>query len=81
MTLTQARNAVIVLSLLTSLVALVFFLVAHFFIQLAPSESFQIAQIIVPVFFGYIGSCVYFIFAPTPINPRVNNEFLLKIMV
>lgn len=81
MTINQARNAVVMLSLVTSLAALVFFLTAHFFIQLDPSESFQIAQLIVPVFFGYLGSCVYFIFAPSPANPRVNNEFLLTVMV
>lgn len=81
MSINQARNAAVVLSLITSLVSLVFFLMAHFFIQLDPAESFQIAQLIVPVFFGYLGSCVSFIFTPTPANPKVNNEFLLKVMV
>jgi hypothetical protein len=81
MTLTEARNAVIVLSFATSLAALVFFLLSHFFLPLDPSQSFQIAQMIVPVFIGYVGSCVYFIFAPEPVNPKVNNGFLLRVMI
>lgn len=81
MNLTQARNAIIVLSFLTSLVALVFFLLAHFFLPLEPEESFQIVQLVVPVFLGYVGSCIHFIFTPEPVNPRVNNSFLLCVMV
>ena len=81
MTLTHARSALIALSFSTALATLLFFLLAHFFIQLSPTESYGIAQLVTPVFCGYIGSCISFIFVPTPVNPTVNNQFLLLLLV
>jgi hypothetical protein len=71
-TITRARTWLIASSLAITAVNGVFFVLAPAFgYPLTPDQAIRLVQIIVPVFAGYLGSAVHFVFATThPRSPR-----------
>jgi hypothetical protein len=65
-----ARRKVLLLSVATTVVFACFVIVSPLFLQLDGSEALQVVQIVFPVFAGYIGASVIFIFRGNTIGER-----------
>lgn len=77
MTINSARKWLIVSSLIITGGQMIFLLAAPAFsFPLNYPENLHLLQIVLPVFFGYLGSASHFIFQSTARPVRVQNQFL-----
>lgn len=77
MTSDKARKWVIIASLIITGVQLVFLILAPALgFPLEYPKNFDILQIVLPVFLGYLGSATTFVFMAPPPSVSVNNQFL-----
>lgn len=81
MTALQARQFIVLFSLLTCTFFVAFMVLCPLFMAIKGSESFQIVQIIMPVFAGYLGSAVIFLFQPNAGRSRIKDPVLLRYLV
>jgi hypothetical protein len=79
----QARQALIVLSLVVTGFFLLFFPIAPYvgFSALA-DDVWRVPQIVLPIFVAYLASAIYFVFGQTePMTIRAGAEKLLKLLL
>lgn len=81
MTAIEARRKLIILSLLTTVVFSMLLIIAPLFTPFTSKQSLQVVQIIFPVFAGYIGAAVLFLFRGDPNKGNVADPTLLKILI
>jgi hypothetical protein len=81
MTVEQGRRMIIALSLITTTLFNCALIVSPLVIQLKPGESLQLVQIVFPVFAGYIGASVLFLFQGTPAASQTADNKLLELLV
>lgn len=78
---TEARQRIVVLSLATTVVAAGFLIISPLLIQLETQDAYRVVQIIFPVFAGYLGSAVLFLFQRRAGRTRVQDPQLLRYLV
>jgi uncharacterized membrane protein len=81
MTYEDARRQIVLLSLLTTVSFSCLIIISPLFIQLKTAEALQVVQIVFPVFAGYIGAAVLFLFRGKPTTAPVIDELLLRYLV
>ncbi|MGJ5077005.1 hypothetical protein [Bradyrhizobium oligotrophicum] len=81
MTAEQARRKLIFLSLVTTVLFSAFLIVSPLFTPFGPQEALQVVQVVFPVFAGYIGSAVLFLFRGNPASGTIADQGLLKMLI
>jgi surface polysaccharide O-acyltransferase-like enzyme len=81
MTTEQARRTIIALSLVTTTLFSCALIISPLFIQLKSGESLQLVQNVFPVFAGYIGASVLFLFRASPAASQTADNGLLELLV
>jgi hypothetical protein len=77
----SARRKIVLLSLMTTVAFSCCLIVSPLFIQLKVAQAWQVVQIVFPVFAGYLGTAVIFLFQKKSGQLRIVDEDLLKYLI
>jgi hypothetical protein len=81
MTPELARRKIVLLSLVTTVAFACFLIVSPLFLPLSAQEAYQTVQIVFPVFAGYVGAAVIFLFRGHGGPGTVADSEILRYMV
>ena len=81
MTVDHARRLIVLLSLGTTTAFTAFLIVSPLFIQVDIAEAYRVVQIIFPVFAGYLGAAVLYLFQRSAHDVIVADPVLLRYIV
>jgi archaellum biogenesis protein FlaJ (TadC family) len=81
MTAIEARRKLILLSLLTTVAFSIFLIVSPLFTPFTTKQALQVVQVIFPVFAGYIGAAVLFLFRGDAGRGSIADPTLLRILI
>jgi hypothetical protein len=81
MTPQDARRLLILLSLLTTTVFAILLILSPLLIQIDSTDAYRILQIVFPVFAGYLGTGVLFLFRDKPARNSVADAAILRYFV
>jgi drug/metabolite transporter (DMT)-like permease len=81
MTAVDARRKLILLSLVTTVIFSAFLIISPLFTPFSSKEALQVVQVVFPVFAGYIGAAVLFLFRGNPSIGTVADPSLLNTLI
>jgi hypothetical protein len=81
MTTEDARRKLILLSLSTTVLFSAFLIISPLFTPFSSKEALQVVQVVFPVFAGYIGAAVLFLFRGSPTNGAIADQGLLRTLI
>lgn len=81
MTPLEARRTIVLYSLMTTVVLTGFLIVSPLLIQIESQDTYRLVQIVFPVFAGYLGSAVLYLFQGARSEVTVADPTLLKYIV
>ncbi|MGR4931756.1 hypothetical protein ACIPUD_33835 [Bradyrhizobium sp. CAR08] len=81
MTAEHARRRLILLSLMTTVLFSAFVIVSPLFTPFDAQQALQVVQVVFPVFAGYIGAAVLFLFRGNPSAGTIADQSLLRTLI
>jgi len=81
MTAEYARRKLILLSLITTVLFSVFVIVSPLWTPFDSQQALQVVQVVFPVFAGYIGAAVLFLFRGNPSAGAIADQNLLGTLI
>lgn len=81
MTAEYARRTLILLSLITTVLFSAFVIISPLFTPFDAQQALQVVQVVFPVFAGYIGAAVLFLFRGNPSAGTIADQNLLRTLI